>query len=105
MTGCGKSWCVNAWCRTGKTNLGLEAKGMSAQAALPIVKPLVTQIDDREEPMRFCADEAGQRRRRMAENMARENVFLFQWCIAALESEGGDLDAARAWLANWAPTR
>jgi len=28
-----------------------------------------------------------------------------EWCVAALEAEGGDLDKARSWLKSWAPQR
>ncbi|KAF6834605.1 ubiquitin fusion degradation protein [Colletotrichum plurivorum] len=105
MTGCGKKWCGNEWCRTGRTNLGLEAKGASAQTALPLVKPLVQSIPDLQEPMHFCVDEGSQRRRKLAEMLAGEGVWDFEWCIAACEAASGDLDKAREWLSNWAPTK
>ncbi|KZL74453.1 ubiquitin fusion degradation protein [Colletotrichum incanum] len=105
MTGCGKKWCGNEWCRSGRANLGLESKGTSAQAALPLVKPLVQSISQVEEPMYFCVDEASQRRRKLADMLAGEGVWDFEWCIAACEAASGDLDKAREWLSNWAPTR
>ncbi|GKT65355.1 ubiquitin fusion degradation protein [Colletotrichum tofieldiae] len=105
MTGCGKKWCANEWCRTGRANLGLESKGTSAQAALPLVKPLVQSISQVEEPMYFCVDEASQRRRKLADMLAGEGVWDFEWCIAACEAASGDLDKAREWLTNWAPIR
>ncbi|KDN66265.1 putative ubiquitin fusion degradation protein [Colletotrichum sublineola] len=105
MTGCGKKWCANEWCRSGRANLGLESKGTSAQAALPLVKPLVQSIPQVHEPMYFCVDEASQRWRKMAEMLAGEGVWDFEWCIAACEAAKGDLDKAREWLVNWAPTR
>ncbi|WYZ36087.1 hypothetical protein EsH8_X_000734 [Colletotrichum jinshuiense] len=105
MTGCGKKWCGNEWCRSGRTNLGLEAKGASAQAALPLVKPLVQEIPQLQEPMYFCVDEGSQRRRKLAEMLAGEGVWDFEWCIAACEAASGDLDKAREWLKNWAPTK
>ncbi|OBR11240.1 Ubiquitin fusion degradation protein [Colletotrichum higginsianum IMI 349063] len=105
MSGCGKKWCGNEWCRSGRANLGLEAKGTSAQAALPLVKPLVQSIPQLEEPMHFCVDEASQKRRKLAQMLAGEGVWDFEWCIAACEAASGDLDKAREWLSNWAPTR
>ncbi|KAF9880274.1 ubiquitin fusion degradation protein [Colletotrichum karsti] len=105
MTGCGKKWCGNEWCRSGRANLGLESKGASAQAALPLVKPLVLSIPNLQEPMHFCVDEGSQRRRKLAEMIAGEGVWDFEWCIAACEAASGDLDKAREWLGNWAPTR
>ncbi|EFQ36372.1 ubiquitin fusion degradation protein [Colletotrichum graminicola] len=105
MTGCGKKWCGNEWCRSGRANLGLESKGTSAQAALPIVKPLVQSIPQVQEPIYFCVDEASQRRRKLAEMLAGEGVWDFEWCLAACEAATGDLDKAREWLVNWAPTR
>ena len=63
-------------------------------------------------PLHFCVDEASQRRRALAEMMAAEGGgpadkggYRLEWCVGALEAESGDLDAARLWLKNWAPTR
>ncbi|KAL2162334.1 hypothetical protein VTH06DRAFT_7247 [Thermothelomyces fergusii] len=103
MTGCGKKWCANEWCKTGRANEGLEKLGGSAAAALPLVKPLLERIDDHGRPMHFCVDEASQRRRKTAEMLAAEGVWELEWCIAAMEAEGGNLDKARGWLADWAP--
>ena len=36
---------------------------------------------------------------------AGKGGYDFEWCVGALEAEGGDLDAARKWLINWAPAR
>jgi hypothetical protein len=51
-----------------------------------------------------------QQRRGVAEMMAAETglkgeKYTFNWCVAALEAEGGKIDLAREWLKNWAPTR
>ncbi|KAH8649363.1 hypothetical protein BX600DRAFT_475002 [Xylariales sp. PMI_506] len=56
-------------------------------------------------PMHFCVDETNHRRRRLAELMAAENAWDLEWCIAACEAEGPNVDKAREWLLNWAPTR
>lgn len=106
MTGCGKKWCVNEWCKTGRANQGLETLGGSAAAALPLVKPLLEEIGDHAKPMHFCVDEASQRRKKMAEMLAAEaGLWEPEWCVAALEAEGGNLARARAWLGDWAPTK
>jgi hypothetical protein len=103
MTGCGKHHCSNEWCKTGRANTGLEAKGSSAQAALPLVKPLLAMVPNPEEPMYFCVDEANQKRRVAAEMLAAEKVWDLEWCVAAAEAEKGDLSKMREWLQAWAP--
>ncbi|KAK3985444.1 ubiquitin fusion degradation protein UFD1-domain-containing protein [Cladorrhinum sp. PSN332] len=105
MTGCGKKWCLNEWCKTGRANAGLESKGTSASAALPLVKPLLEEIREYSKPMHFCVDEASQRRRKAAEMLAAEGIWSVEWCIAAMEAEGGNLSQARAWLVDWAPPK
>ena len=105
MTGCGKAHCSNEWCKTGRANAGLEAKGSSAQAALPLVKPLVAAIPNLEEPMSFCVDEANQKRRHVAEMLAAEKAWELEWCVAAAEAEKGDPQKMREWLQAWAPRR
>ncbi|KAJ4385357.1 hypothetical protein N0V85_008097 [Neurospora sp. IMI 360204] len=105
MTGCGKKWCQNEWCKTGRANQGLEPLGSSAAAALPLVKPLLEDIRDHSKSMHFCVDEASQRRKKTAEMLAAEGVWEREWCIAALEAEGSDLAKARGWLNDWAPTK
>jgi hypothetical protein len=105
MQGCGKKWCANEWCKTGRANIGLEAKGSSAQAVLPLIKPLMETVRDTSVAMYFCVDETNQRRRKLAEMLAAEKAWDLEWCIAACEAEGVNLDKAREWLMNWAPTR
>ncbi|KAI9896730.1 hypothetical protein N3K66_008902 [Trichothecium roseum] len=105
MKGCGKSHCGNEWCKTGRSRLDLEAKGASASAALPLVKPLIAGVTNREEPMFFCVDEGSQTRRKLAEMMAAEKAWDVEWCIAAAEAEKGSPDKMRDWLQAWAPRR
>ncbi|KAM0327416.1 hypothetical protein ACHAQA_005702 [Verticillium albo-atrum] len=105
MTGCGKPWCANEWCKTGRANTSLAAKPASAQAVLPLVKPLVESVPRSGEPLFFCVDERNQRSRKLAEMLAGENVWEQEWCIAASEAAAGDLDKAREWLHNWAPMK
>lgn len=106
LQGCGKKWCANTWCKTGRANLELEPKGSNTQTILPAIKPLLAEIPDSSEPMFFCVDETNHKRRSLAEMLAAEGVWELEWCIAACESEGAaDPEKAREWLRNWAPTR
>lgn len=105
MAGCGKAHCANEWCKTGRANAGLDPKGSSTKAALPLVKPLLEKVADRGEPMFFCVDEANQRRRRLAEMVAAEKGWDMEWCVAAAEAEKGNVDRMRDWLLAWAPRR
>lgn len=106
MTGCGKKWCANEWCKTGRKNLGLESKGTAGAAGLMAeVKPLVEQVGDKSKPMFFCVDEGGQKRKMVAEVMAAEGIWDLEWCVAAAEAEGPNLDKVREWLRNWAPVK
>ena len=105
MQGCGKRWCENPWCKTGRANAGLEAKASSASAVLPIIKPLVDGFRDTSAPMYFCVDESNQRRRKLAELLATDSDWDLEWCVAACEAEGPNFDRAEEWLANWAPMK
>lgn len=115
LTGCGKGWCRNEMCVTGRRNMANrkeKVEAVTTKDALPIVRPFVDGLAKGETPLHFCVDEGSQRRRGMAEMMAAEgkqNVpgrkgYAFEWCCAALEAEGGDLSRAREWLENFAPS-
>ena len=117
LTGCGKDWCRNEYCKTGRKYLGLETTG--SKEALAMVKPFLEKLGDTGSPLHFCTDEAAQKRRTLAEMIAAEGQsggagnqregpligYGLAWCVAGLEAEEGDLDRARAWLRRWAPTR
>jgi hypothetical protein len=107
VTGCGKKWCKNEFCKTGRANTGV-AGSISMKDALPMIKPHLENLSGGHTPLHFCTDEASQRRKGLAELMAAEKglkgeSYNLDWCTAALEAEGGDLDKARTWLKNWAP--
>lgn len=110
LTGCGKSWCRNTFCKTGRTNTG-EGGAVTTKDALPMIKPFVDAVVSAEtKPLHFCVDEASQTRRALAEMLKEEHgmkgeTYSLPWCIGALEAETGQLDKAREWLGNWAPTR
>ncbi|TKA80552.1 hypothetical protein B0A55_02007 [Friedmanniomyces simplex] len=114
VTGCGRKWCRNEYCKTGRGNLGVEGASVSTKEALPMVKPWLEGLakGSGTSPLHFCADEKSQRLRIMAGMLAAEDGgpvgkggYALEWCMGALEAEGGDLDGARLWLKNWAPTR
>lgn len=104
MSGCGKKWCTNQYCKTAKAKAGNIAP-VTAQTALPLVKPLMDSLGNKSTPMYFCTDEGSQRRRGVAEMLAAEKIYDMEWCVAALEAESGNLEHARTWLVNWAPRR
>lgn len=105
LTGCGGSWCRNEMCKTGRQNGGVEPAGLSSREALPVIKPLLEKLRGGEGggEARFCVDEASQKRRGLAEMVAAEGEYALEWCVAALEAEGGDLQKGREWLKGWAP--
>jgi len=105
IQGCGRAWCMNAYCKTAKAKISKDKTALTTQAALPLVKPLMDTLRDKSAPMYFCVDEGSQKRRKLAEMLAGENIYDFDWCVAACEAEGGRLDGARTWLENWAPKK
>lgn len=113
LTGCNKTWCKNEFCKSGRKKLEMNTS-IATKDALPMIKPFLDGLTNpgHETPLHFCVDEKSQRQRSLAEMMASEDGGLlgkgghaFEWCVGALEAEGGDLDAARQWLKNWAPAR
>ncbi|KAJ6084436.1 hypothetical protein N7486_011236 [Penicillium sp. IBT 16267x] len=118
MTGCGKPWCQNEYCKTGKHN-AKPADGspapMGVANIMKVTRPLVDAINFKPEvpntsPLYFCTDETGQIRRNLAEMLSAEGSadgknYALAWCVAAAEAAGGDLEKAREWLAKWAPTQ
>ena len=104
ITGCGKAWCTNEYCKTAQAKAN-KATVSTTQQALPVVKPLMDAMWNQKEDMPFCVDDGSQKRRKLAEMLAVEKVYDLEWCIAALEAETGNFDAARTWLENWAPKR
>ena len=130
LTGCGQAWCRNEFCKLGRQHLGLaaEGQGLTSKEAMQMIKPALDDLVGGKMPLHFCTDEASQRRRTLAELISAEggndgvtddvkgkgraqeirgsdNGYAIEWCIAALEAEGGDLDKARAWLKGFAPTQ
>ncbi|GAB7355575.1 hypothetical protein MBLNU459_g6046t2 [Dothideomycetes sp. NU459] len=103
-----------------KSEQGTDPNPGDVKYALPMVKPFVADAvrADADTPLQFCVDEQSQKRRGLAAMLAAEGTEKAEsgrlvkgggnalpWCIAALEAENGDLERARSWLGNWAPTR
>jgi hypothetical protein len=107
LTGCGKTWCGNEFCRTGRKHLGTGSEGtvLTTKDILPMVKPWLDALSNTYSPLHFCVDEGSQKRRKLAEMMAGEGTYDLGWCVASCEAENGDLDKARGWLLNWAPKK
>ncbi|KAL6718446.1 hypothetical protein ACLMJK_004536 [Lecanora helva] len=123
LSGCNESWCRNAFCKTGRKNMGLltEGQNISSKEALVMIKPTLEQLKDMGTPISFCTDGASQKRRVLADMMAAEgdmgtkgkgkegdlagSGYALEWCIAALEAESGDLGRGRTWLKDYAPSR
>ena len=125
ITGCGKDWCRNEYCKAGRKHLGPELSegSLTSKEALSMTKPLLEKLKDGERPLHFCTDEASQKRRILADLLAVEGGkvdnggesvmkggekavggYDIRWCVAAMEAENGDAAQARTWLENWAPT-
>lgn len=126
LTGCGQFWCRNEYCKVGRTSLGLtqEGQNLTSKEALGMIKPILEGLKGQSVPVHFCTDEASQKRRTLAEMAAAEvddmdlcgkgkgkakegtrAGYEIEWCVAALEVEGGDLQKGRQWLEAYAPTR
>ena len=124
LTGCNQAWCRNEHCKTGRRHLGLLAEGQSitSKDAMVMIKPILENLKDSRVALGFCTDEASQKRRVLAEMIAAEgngstgkgkgkesevsgSGYGLEWCIAALEASGSDLDKGRSWLKDFAPTK
>jgi hypothetical protein len=113
LTGCGRVWCRNEYCRAGRKNHGQSDQSVPTREAIPMVKPFLEGLDGKgySTELHFCVDEASQKRRVLAEMLTAEKGvegkggYSLEWCVAALEAESGDLDKARSWLKGWAPQR
>ncbi|SPO05553.1 related to PRLI-interacting factor K [Cephalotrichum gorgonifer] len=100
-SGCGKGWCANEWCKTHRSNAGLEPLGSSMKEAVPLVRPLVQSAFDTTAPMYFCVDEMSTISRFVAGELAKEGRYELGWCVAAGEAAKGDMGGAREWLEMW----
>lgn len=128
---CKNEYCRSG--RSNNRSLPQEGK-IASKEAMGMIKPVMERLKDAlgSTPVHFCTDEASQRRRVLAEMIATEGDAAFEdkkekergkgkedhgggespgggyeleWCVAALEVAAGDLDLARAWLRDCAPTK
>ncbi|KAH8598900.1 ubiquitin fusion degradation protein UFD1-domain-containing protein [Bisporella sp. PMI_857] len=102
VTGCGKAWCINPFCKTARSKNGKQP-AITTMEAKKNAQPLIDTMNDIGQDMYLCTDDGSQKRRKTAEMLAAEGVYELEWCVAALEAETGSLDRARTWLQNWAP--
>ncbi|KAK3679157.1 hypothetical protein LTR78_000718 [Recurvomyces mirabilis] len=112
--GCGKAHCKNEYCKAGRKNMGI-AGTIIMKDGMTMVKPFIEGLEkplgEENTPLHFCVDQRSQTSRQMAEMLAAEDggftgkTYEFEWCVGALEAEEGDLERARTWLKNWAPTK
>jgi hypothetical protein len=104
LQGCGKDWCRNSMCKTGRINTG-KAKTtqvVGIKEALPLVKAVLEKPGG----ARLCVDGITQRRREMAERLEAESVvngkekggYYLEFCVRAVEVTAGDEEGARRWL-------
>lgn len=125
LTGCGQTFCQNEYCKSGRKNRGVANDGkIGSKEATGLIKPILEGLKDVGVPIHLCTDEASQKRRVLADNLAAEGAFAdenenekrkrsadrrgvyeLEWCVAALDVESGDLDKSRQWLKDCAPTK
>ncbi|KAJ5090433.1 hypothetical protein N7532_009117 [Penicillium argentinense] len=120
MTGCGKPWCQNDYCKTGMQHKAesdsTSPPAMSVPDIMKVTRPLVDTLNVKTDesntaPFYFCTDETGQHRRNVAEmihaegSIGGDKVYELAWCIAGAEAASGDIEKTREWLAKWAPAQ
>ena len=112
-TGCKRPFCRNEFCKFGRQTRGLPSN-ITIKEGVPLVKTVIDALapGETDSPLHFCVDEGAQKRRGLAELLAADETigfgkggYAFEWCLGALEAEKSDLEAARKWLQDWAPTR
>ena len=124
VTGCGKAWCMNDFCATGRQNLfntktdesigvkqQIPLEKLTIKSATSLIKPEIADLQS-DSPLHFCVNEKSQERRRLATFLEVQNDWDgkqgwdLPWCVAALEvSHENNANRAGEWLRNWAPRR
>ncbi|RMJ26880.1 ubiquitin fusion degradation protein [Aspergillus sp. HF37] len=119
MTGCGKGWCQNEYCKTGRQNKHPQEgqPSLNAGEITQLVRPLIDAVnlnraaEPNTAPFYFCTDQVGQQRRNVAEMLAApgavadDRAYDLAWCVGAVDASGGNPERAREWLATMAPAR
>jgi len=113
LTGCGKKWCRNDMCKTGRANMELDVMG--AKEAMGVIKPMCTVevllSGYTGMPLNFCVDETTEKRKRIAERLSMmedaegKGGWAVEWCVKAIGEASGDEEKARGWLEKWAVKR
>ena len=124
VTGCGKAWCMNEFCATGRQHLSdaspnqptedeqqAGSEKLTIKTATALVKPELADLQS-DSALHFCVNEKSQERRRLASFLEMQDdwdgkkSWDLAWCVAALEvSRENNADKAGEWLRNWAPRR
>ncbi|KAF3935928.1 hypothetical protein ABW20_dc0108774 [Dactylellina cionopaga] len=102
LGGCGKAWCTNEMCKTGRAKRNPPLPAIPSKEATATVKPLVTTDGllggYTSHPLHFCVDEETQRRKHVAEMLSYaddsegKGGWAVEWCTKAIEVVG---DGAR----------
>lgn len=115
LSGCGTSWCLNEYCKTGKKHIDPASQSLSTKEITLLVKPMVNDIavgpdDINRTPISFCTDETSHKQRTLARLLVDETAgssrgYDLPWCIAAINASSGNLNRANEWLKDRAPQR
>ena len=124
VTGCGKAWCMNEFCATGRQHLSStnpakslegekdgQMEKLTIKTATSLIKPEISDLQSNS-ALHFCVSEKSQERRRLAAFLEMQDDWDgkrgwdLPWCVAALEvTRENSAEKAGEWLKNWAPRR
>ena len=124
VTGCGKAWCMNEFCASGRQHLSdaissqtrkgeqhEQAEKLTIKTASSLVKPEIADLQS-DSALHFCVNEKSQERRKLATFLEMQDDWDgrkgwdLAWCVAALEvARENNADKAGEWLKNWAPRK
>ncbi|EPS45601.1 hypothetical protein H072_405 [Dactylellina haptotyla CBS 200.50] len=122
LRGCGKSWCTNEMCKTGRANRTPPLPAFSSKEATAAVKPLVTVegllSGYTSHSLHFCVDSDTQKRKHVAEMLSyaddsqSKGGWAVEWCTKAVEmvsieaTDEADLaNKAKDWLEKFGVKR
>ena len=124
VTGCGKAWCMNEFCASGRQHVSNaisgqlrkeeqhgQAEKLTIKTASSLIKPEITDLQS-DSALHFCVNEKSQERRKLATFLEMQDDWdgrkgwNLAWCVAALEVAcENNADKAGEWLKNWAPRK
>ncbi|KAK6343269.1 hypothetical protein TWF730_010865 [Orbilia blumenaviensis] len=122
LKGCGKPWCLNEMCKTGRVNRKPSLPVIPSKEATVLVKSLVTKEGllggYTSHPLHFCVDETISKRKHLAEMLSLtedsrgSGGWAIEWCTKAVESvaleatdELDTVNKAREWLEKFGVKR